>query len=61
MRQKSMNDLMSQLVRVCENHSKGRMRAYSAYYRAFKNHFGFYPHSEECQKFVDEYGKDYKA
>lgn len=61
MRQKSMTDLMNQLVRVCENHSKNRMRAYSAYYRAFRSHFGFYPHSDACKEFVNEYGLNYKA
>jgi len=61
MKKKSMNDLMSQLVRICQHHTKGRMMAYSAYYRAFEKHFGFYPHSYECKKFVNEHGLDYKA
>ena len=61
MRQKSMNDLMNQLVRVCENNTKGRMRAYSAYYRAFRSHFGFYPHSDACKEFVEVHGLDCKA
>lgn len=56
-----MQDLMNQLVRICQNNAKSRMRAYSAYYRAFHNHFGFYPHSEDCQKFVEVHGLDFKA
>jgi hypothetical protein len=61
MKKKSMNDLMRQLVRICQQHTKGRMRAYSAYYRAFESHFGFYPHSDECIKFVEERGLDFEA
>ena len=56
-RKKSINQLVDQLQRTI--HVK-HIKAYFAYQRAFYARFGFYPHSVECKKFVEKYGKDHK-
>ena len=57
-RQKSINDLTSQLHRF--QGTNFFMQAYFAYQRAFKCRFGFAPHTAECSEFVKLNGKDCK-
>ena len=59
LRPKSINDLVCQLERR-DYGTKNFLKRYSAYFRAFRQHFGCEAHSKECVRLIEKYGKDRK-
>jgi len=58
MKKKSINQLLNQLHR-CRECGYNFSRYYSAYHRAFVQHFGCRPHSLACKEFIRLFGMDY--
>lgn len=58
MKKKTINQLISQLHR-CRSCGYEFKRYYSAYKRAFIQHFGCVPHSLACKELINLFGMDY--
>ena len=61
MRKKSMNDLFRQLLNIRKSDREDFVRAYSAYKKAFEQHFGCLPQSDAACELVRLFGMDYKC
>ena len=59
MKKKTINELYTQLVKARKEYKSCGIRLLFAYNRAFSQHFGVEPHTKECHRFVNKYGKDY--